>query len=182
MTARKYPEASAVTNPSIFKYRMCLECQFIRIRFWHKTKFFSVVTIVSKTREMSDNVGEDAEEQAKLLVEKAKRRKVLREYFQKQHTDPFRHASGEGGTVVSTNLASYSWLSATFHCKSKLDSVPNIFLFYIPTHMVKFCVEESNSNAKLCSTVLYVLNLFVYAFCCFLIVLLTLLLKRIPEK
>jgi hypothetical protein len=40
----------------------------------------------------------------KVLEENAKRRTVLRNEFLKQVSDPFRHASGEGGTVVSEKL------------------------------------------------------------------------------
>ncbi|EEZ97756.1 hypothetical protein TcasGA2_TC011482, partial [Tribolium castaneum] len=38
-------------------------------------------------------------ERRKVLEENAKRRTVLRNFFLKQVSDPFRHASGEGGTV-----------------------------------------------------------------------------------
>ena len=39
----------------------------------------------------------------KILEENAKRRTFLRNVFLKEVSDPFRHASGEGGTVVSRN-------------------------------------------------------------------------------
>lgn len=39
--------------------------------------------------------------QRQLIEARAQRRAVLREEFMKQSTNPFKHASGEGGTVVS---------------------------------------------------------------------------------
>lgn len=41
-------------------------------------------------------------ERRKVLEENAKRRTFLRNECLKQASDPFRHATGEGGTVVST--------------------------------------------------------------------------------
>lgn len=38
----------------------------------------------------------------KILEERAQRRAALRNEFLKLKSDPFKHASGEGGTVVST--------------------------------------------------------------------------------
>lgn len=46
-------------------------------------------------------------EKRKVFEEKAQRRAYLRNFFLKQVSDPFRHASGEGGTVVS-NLFRFS--------------------------------------------------------------------------
>lgn len=40
-------------------------------------------------------------EQKSIIEEKAKRRLALREEFLKQASNPFKHASGEGGAVVS---------------------------------------------------------------------------------
>nr|CAI5868955.1 unnamed protein product [Callosobruchus analis] len=45
------------------------------------------------------------DEHKKILEEKAKRRQLLREYFQKEKSNPFRHALSEGGTVVSKLLS-----------------------------------------------------------------------------
>ncbi|KAF5270406.1 hypothetical protein FQR65_LT05594 [Abscondita terminalis] len=40
-----------------------------------------------------------------ILLERAKRRTILREEFLKLSTDPFRHASAEGGTVgINANM------------------------------------------------------------------------------
>lgn len=41
------------------------------------------------------------------LKANAKRRLELRNEFLKQQSDPFRHASGEGGHVVSTSTSKY---------------------------------------------------------------------------
>lgn len=41
-------------------------------------------------------------EARRVLEEKAKRRLVLREEFLRKVSDPHRHGTGEGGTVVST--------------------------------------------------------------------------------
>ncbi|CAH1381537.1 NADH dehydrogenase [ubiquinone] 1 beta subcomplex subunit 4 [Tenebrio molitor] len=46
-------------------------------------------------------------ERRKVLEENAKRRTVLRNEFLKQVSDPFRHASGEGGTVFDPALTRY---------------------------------------------------------------------------
>lgn len=40
-------------------------------------------------------------ETKRVLEAKARRRLALREEFLKKASDPYRHASGEGGTVVS---------------------------------------------------------------------------------
>ncbi|XP_018327533.1 NADH dehydrogenase [ubiquinone] 1 beta subcomplex subunit 4 [Agrilus planipennis] len=42
------------------------------------------------------------------LIEKSKRRAFLREEFLKQTTNPFRHATGEGGTVFDPAIQRYS--------------------------------------------------------------------------
>lgn len=55
---------------------------------------------------MSEQFDVDSETR-RILEEKAKRRAILREQFLKLKTDPFQHASGEGGTVVSNHVASY---------------------------------------------------------------------------
>lgn len=41
------------------------------------------------------------EDQKKLILERAKKRLALREEFLKKVSNPFQHASGEGGAVVS---------------------------------------------------------------------------------
>lgn len=58
-------------------------------------------------------------EQRKVLEDRARRRVALRNEFMKLQTDPLRHASGEGGTVVSLsfhnlahNLKTYDDISA----------------------------------------------------------------------
>lgn len=43
----------------------------------------------------------------KVLLEKAQRRAALREEFIKLKFDPFRHASEEGGVVVSISVTCY---------------------------------------------------------------------------
>lgn len=48
---------------------------------------------------MSDTFVQPAAERA-LLVAKAERKAALRAEYNKQITNPFRHATGEGGTVV----------------------------------------------------------------------------------
>lgn len=52
---------------------------------------------------MSDTFVQTAAER-KILVEKADRKAALRAEYNKQISNPFRHASGEGGTVVSNNI------------------------------------------------------------------------------
>uniref|UniRef100_V5GYY5 NADH dehydrogenase [ubiquinone] 1 beta subcomplex subunit 4 n=1 Tax=Anoplophora glabripennis TaxID=217634 RepID=V5GYY5_ANOGL len=47
-------------------------------------------------------------ESRKIIEEKAKRRATLREQFLKLKTDPFQHASGEGGTVFDPAMQRYT--------------------------------------------------------------------------
>lgn len=45
-----------------------------------------------------------AADEVKIALEKQKRRLALRQEFIKHTTDPHRHASGEGGTLVNKNI------------------------------------------------------------------------------
>lgn len=57
---------------------------------------------------------EQTAEERRLLLERAKRRSVLRAEFLKQTSNPFRH--GEGGTLVSLFLTGkHNPMSPTFH-------------------------------------------------------------------
>lgn len=51
---------------------------------------------------MADERYDVSPEQKEILLERAKRRTALRNEFQKQLWDPHRHASMEGGYVVSS--------------------------------------------------------------------------------
>lgn len=61
-----------------------------------------VLLIFDTLSKMGDRQYDVSAEQKEILLERARRRTALRNEFQKQIWDPHRHASLEGGTVVSS--------------------------------------------------------------------------------
>lgn len=66
---------------------------------------------------MADERYDVSPEQKEILLERAKRRAFLRNEFQKQIWDPHRHASLEGGAVVSCKIDSGKACFGVMLCK-----------------------------------------------------------------
>ncbi|CAG9823172.1 unnamed protein product [Phaedon cochleariae] len=92
-----------------------------------------------------------SESTRRLLEEKAKRRLFLREQFLKLKSDPFRHASNEGGTVFDPALQRYQAMKINtfefFRPTSKNALIALAFLV-IPVSLSTYCMHTSRSNAE----------------------------------
>ncbi|XP_018560785.1 uncharacterized protein LOC108903180 [Anoplophora glabripennis] len=100
---------------------------------------------------MSTNACEENEQTIKILEEKAKRRKLLRNYFQKQRTDPFRHASGEGGVVFDPAIQRYIAMQASqfeYFKPSLKNALFGIFAMIVPMVSFGYLVHKDRSEIE----------------------------------
>ncbi|KAJ8918917.1 hypothetical protein NQ315_016819 [Exocentrus adspersus] len=90
-------------------------------------------------------------EQQRLLLEKTKRRAELREQFLKLRTDPFRHASGEGGTVFDPALLRYQAMKVSaydYFKPSGKNILHGLVLFVAPMVITGYFVYKDRSQKE----------------------------------
>ncbi|XP_023019571.1 NADH dehydrogenase [ubiquinone] 1 beta subcomplex subunit 4 [Leptinotarsa decemlineata] len=87
----------------------------------------------------------------KLLEEKAKRRLVLREQFLKMKSDPFQHATGEGGTVFDPAMQRFQAMKVTGfeHFKpSPKNGIYGVLFVVVPMAIMTYAMQTSRDNKE----------------------------------
>lgn len=92
-----------------------------------------------------------SKDQQEIAIENAKRRLALRNQFLKQSSDPFRHASGEGGTVFDAALQRYQALKVTeferFKANAKTAKIGFLYLL-LPLGVTSYLVWKSRTERE----------------------------------
>ncbi|CAG9857081.1 unnamed protein product [Phyllotreta striolata] len=86
-----------------------------------------------------------------VLEARAKRAAVLREQFLKEKFNPFKHATGEGGTVFDPALQRFQALHVSNfdHFKPTTRTIKGVFgLFIIPFGLTWYLVYTSKNNKE----------------------------------
>ncbi|XP_017777382.1 PREDICTED: uncharacterized protein LOC108563268 [Nicrophorus vespilloides] len=89
--------------------------------------------------------------QKQVLLEKAKRRTVLREEFLKQTSNPFRHASGEGGAVFDPAIQRHNAMRInTFeHFRPTFKNVRfGMMLIVVPFVVCGYIVQKDRTEKE----------------------------------
>ncbi|CAH0553761.1 unnamed protein product [Brassicogethes aeneus] len=99
---------------------------------------------------MSQQVDLSLEEQ-KILAEKTQRRAALRNEYLKLKSDPFRHATGEGGAVFDSAIQRYSAMKVNgfdYFKPSIKNGLQGLFLLVIPMGGFGYLVYKSRAEQE----------------------------------
>ncbi|KAG5877275.1 hypothetical protein JTB14_038311 [Gonioctena quinquepunctata] len=87
----------------------------------------------------------------RLLEEKAKRRLFLREQFLKLKSNPFQHATGEGGTVFDPALQRFQAMKVSgfeYFKPSSKNALYGLVFMVLPMGVFTYLMYQSRANQE----------------------------------